>query len=79
MIAGVALASDGGGDKPDKDLGQLERSAGPDHLTLESAINVNLDKETVRLPLYKGDANGKTVWFTSSSMPPTPGRRTTWA
>jgi len=34
-----------------------------DHLTLESAIQVDLSKETVRLPLYKGKANGQTVWF----------------
>src|SRR5262249_33237827 len=34
-----------------------------DHLTLESAIQVDLSKETVRLPLYKGTANGQTVWF----------------
>ena len=34
-----------------------------DHLTLESAIQVNLSKETVRLPLYPGTANGKRVWY----------------
>ena len=34
-----------------------------DHLTLESAIQVNLSKETVRLPLYKGKADGQTVWY----------------
>src|SRR5262249_11802612 len=34
-----------------------------DHLTLESAIQGHLSKETVRLPLYKGKANGQTVWF----------------
>ncbi len=34
-----------------------------DHLTLESAIQVNLSKETVRLPLYPGTAHGKRVWF----------------
>jgi hypothetical protein len=34
-----------------------------DHLTLESAIQVNLSKETVRLPLYPGTAGGKRVWF----------------
>ena len=32
-------------------------------MTLESAIQVDLDKETARLPLYKGTANGETVWF----------------
>src|SRR6266852_2098956 len=34
-----------------------------DHLTEESAIQVDLSKETVRLPLYKGEANGQTVWY----------------
>ena len=34
-----------------------------DHLTEESAIKVDLDKETVRLPLYKGKAGGETVWY----------------
>ena len=34
-----------------------------DHLTEESAIQVDLSKETVRLPLYQGKANGKTVWY----------------
>jgi hypothetical protein len=34
-----------------------------DHLTLESAIQVSLSAETVRLPLYPGTANGKRVWY----------------
>ena len=34
-----------------------------DHLTLGSAIQVNLSRETVRLPLYPGTANGKKVWY----------------
>ena len=34
-----------------------------DHLTEESAIQVDLDKETVRLPLYRGTAGGETVWY----------------
>ena len=39
-----------------------------DHLTLENAIQVDLSKETVRLPLYKGIAykgtpNQETVWY----------------
>jgi hypothetical protein len=45
-------------------LGQLSGVLPRDHLTLESAIKVDLDKETVRLPLYKGKAGGQTVWFT---------------
>src|SRR5512144_618823 len=39
--------------------GLLPRS----NLTLESALQVDLSKETVRLPLYQGKAGGETVWF----------------
>jgi hypothetical protein len=31
--------------------------------TEESALRVNLSKQTVRLPLYPGDVNGKRVWY----------------
>lgn len=34
-----------------------------DKLIEESAIQVNLSKETVRLLLYKGEAYSKTVWY----------------
>jgi hypothetical protein len=34
-----------------------------DHLTTESAIQVDLTNETVRLPLYPGMANGHKVWY----------------
>ncbi len=34
-----------------------------DHFTLESALQVDLSAETVRLPLYQGTANGTSVWF----------------
>jgi hypothetical protein len=51
-------------------LGQLSGLLPRNHLTLQSAIHVNLSKETVRLPLYKGDApvpnnpsKTETVWF----------------
>ena len=44
-------------------LGQLTGLLPASHLTLESAIQVNLSNETVRLPLYPGTANGKTVWY----------------
>src|SRR6266704_6541994 len=44
-------------------LGQLSGLLPRNHLTTESAIQVDLDKETVRLPLYKGEAYGKTAWF----------------
>jgi hypothetical protein len=43
-------------------LGRLSGLLPRDHLTVESAIQVNLSKESVRLPLYKGKAGGQTVW-----------------
>ena len=49
--------------KSAKGLGPLTGLLPRDHLTEESAIQVDLSKETVRLPLYKGKANGETVWF----------------
>ena len=49
------------------DRGGLGQSSGllPNNkLTLESALNVNLDKETVRLPLYPGKGpDGTRVWY----------------
>src|SRR5215472_16378873 len=49
-------------------LGQLDGLLPRDQLTLESAIQVNLSNETVRLPLYpgiayKGTPNGEKVWY----------------
>src|SRR5579864_1289194 len=44
-------------------LGQLSGLLPTQNLVLESALQVDLSKETVRLPLYKGTANGHTVWF----------------
>lgn len=47
-------------------LGDLGPNSGllpTNKLTEESAIQVDLSKETVRLPLYKGEAYGKTVWY----------------
>jgi hypothetical protein len=44
-------------------LGQTSGLLPRNHLTLESALQVDLSKETVRLPLYPGTANGKTVWY----------------
>ena len=44
-------------------LGQLTGLLPRDHLVLESTIQVDLTQETVRLPLYKGTANGHDVWF----------------
>ena len=66
VIAAVASQALGGSrDAPAsaKGLGPLTGLLPRDHLTEESAIQVDLSKETVRLPLYKGRANGETVWF----------------
>ena len=51
-----------------KGLGPLTGLLPRDHLTEESAIQVDLSKETVRLPLYKGIAykgtpQQETVWY----------------
>src|SRR5262247_1897971 len=63
VVGGQAAA--GGNDPPDaaKGLGRLSGLLPRDHLTEESAIQVDLSKETVRLPLYRGRAGGQTVWF----------------
>ena len=44
-------------------LGQMGGLLPRDHLTEESAIQVDLSKETVRLPLYPGMSGGKRVWY----------------
>src|SRR2546421_6105539 len=44
-------------------LGQLSGLLPRNKLTTESAIQVDLSHEMVRLPLYKGEAYGKTAWF----------------
>jgi hypothetical protein len=44
-------------------LGQRTGLLPRDHLTLQSALRVDLDHETVRLPLYPGKAHGQTVWY----------------
>src|SRR5260221_7931419 len=59
--AGAATSNPGG-------QGQVSGLLPRDHLTLESAIQVNLSKETVRLPLYPGIAYAGTphaekVWY----------------
>jgi hypothetical protein len=44
-------------------LGRLSGLLPRDHLTLESAIQVDLTHETVRLPLYPGKVHGQPVWY----------------
>src|SRR5437868_221989 len=66
LAAAVASQALGGSkDAPGaaKGLGPLTGLLPRDHLTEESAIQVDLSKESVRLPLYKGKANGETVWY----------------
>jgi hypothetical protein len=58
-----ALAGSKGPPASAKGLGPLSGLLPRDHLTEESAIQVDLSKESVRLPLYKGTANGETVWY----------------
>ncbi|MCU1685138.1 MAG: hypothetical protein JWQ81_5877 [Amycolatopsis sp.] len=43
--------------------GQLAGLLPSDKIVLRSADKVDLDKDTVTLPLRKGNANGKTVWY----------------
>src|SRR5689334_5696167 len=71
-FAAVAVSGALAGGKDDsgaaKGLGQLTGLLPRDHLTEESAIQVDLSKETVRLPLYKGIAykgtpQQETVWY----------------
>src|SRR6266852_4227328 len=50
-------------DQPSGSLGQLNGLLPRSNLVLESSLQVDLTRETVRLPLYKGTANGHTVWF----------------
>jgi hypothetical protein len=53
----VASGSAGGG------LGPVSGLLPRDHLTEESALQVNLSNESVRLPLYPGDVHGQRVWY----------------
>jgi hypothetical protein len=67
-VASQALGGSKDGSKSATGLGQLTGLLPRDHLTTESAIQVDLSRETVRLPLYKGVAykgtpNEETVWY----------------
>src|SRR5215475_8581097 len=73
--AGIAFAGTGAtsagaaGLRPAAGLGPTTGLLPRGHLTLENAIQVDLSKESVRLPLYKGIAykgtpKQETVWFT---------------
>ena len=62
-IGSQAFAGSKGDPASVKGLGPLTGLLPRDHLTVESAIQVDLSKESVRLPLYRGKANGQTVWY----------------
>jgi hypothetical protein len=64
-----ALAGSKDGTASAQGLGPISGLLPRDHLTEESAIQVDLSKESVRLPLYRGIAykgtpKEQTVWFT---------------
>jgi hypothetical protein len=59
--APTARAAQGPGES--SGLGQLSGLLPRNHLTQESALQVDLTRETVRLPLYPGTANGQRVWY----------------
>jgi len=64
-----ALAGSEDGTASAQGLGPISGLLPRDHLTEESAIQVDLSKESVRLPLYRGIAykgtpKEETVWFT---------------
>ncbi len=66
MVSQAFAGGEGAGSA--KGLGQLSGLLPRDHLTTESAIQVDLSKETVRLPLYRGIAykgtpQQETVWY----------------
>jgi len=70
LLAGLVLrgmapaaAESEGGPAAGSGLGQSSGLLPRENLVLESALQVDLTQETVRLPLYKGTANGHTVWF----------------
>jgi hypothetical protein len=68
VTAGVAIAGSKDGTASAKGLGPISGLLPRDHLTEESAIQVNLSNESVRLPLYqgiayKGTPNEEKVWY----------------
>jgi len=63
LVAGLVASHPASAVDKAGNLGPTAGLLARDHLTLESAIQVDLSKETVRLPLYKGKAGGETVWF----------------
>jgi hypothetical protein len=63
VTGGAAFAGSNHSTASAKGLGRTTGVLPRSHLTEESAIRVDLSRETVRLPLYKGRASGQTVWY----------------
>ncbi len=63
VMGSQALAGSEAAPGSAKGLGPTTGLLPRDHLTVESAIQVDLSKESVRLPLYRGEAGGETVWY----------------
>lgn len=61
--AGTGEGKGNGGQGSAKGLGPLSGLLPRENLTEESALQVDLSTETVRLPLYPGQANGHKVWY----------------
>jgi hypothetical protein len=62
-LAGHVLAQNPAPPGAATGLGRLSGLLPRNHLTLESAIQVDLTHETVRLPLYPGKVHGQPVWY----------------
>ena len=77
--ASAAPAARAQGRLSHRDLGQLSGLLPRDHLTEESALQVDLSNETVRLPLYPGTAYGQQSVVRAAGRLRLPGWRTTWA
>ncbi len=60
---GTRLGWKGPGTGAAKGLGPREGLLSRDKLVLRSAINVDLTHHTVRLPVYRGESRGQTVWY----------------
>jgi hypothetical protein len=69
VMGSQAFAGSKDGTASAKGLGPISGLLPRDHLTVESAIQVDLSKESVRLPIYRGVAykgtpQEETVWYT---------------
>src|SRR5207253_10240685 len=74
VLGTFAFAASSAGPARAGGLGETTGILPRDHLTLESAIQVDLSKETVRLPLYRAKRTARPSG-TCSWTPPMPGWR----